>query len=658
MRPRTNLTVIFIAVFCSNVHGQSVDESSETPGREIWHAYTEGGVTYGWRHTAVTTLPDGNLRYTVEERVLLEFFGQQQELRSASTYLVTAELEPVAIELEVRRLSGTVHLSGQRRGGSFQLKRESNGIARTATIGARQAAIFRCCLPDWMARHSEQSKLLTNVINEETLQLDVATCIRNDSPASTQDVWSVRVSQGTFESKAMFAFEDERLIKEEFTAPRRTLAVTTEVAASDIMHLKIQPRSLLMLPLNKSIERTDQLKSMLVRVRWKDVPLEMFQFNDARQKVLSHRQDRRQHEVLVEVAVTGDIASSRKQTLLSIDDDQFKPFLTDSAYIRPSDSEIRDAAKRWTADQHTGGEMVRALSTAVSTHLDGGAMIAETLAGPEVLKCRKGKCTEYSTLFASVARAKRIPVRLALGLRMTNGHWVGHMWNEAWIGKWVSVDASVNEIGKSPALLKLTHSDTVLGTQNLRWAVTDSLDVSVLDFELLSTPSDWTTGIIGNTYTNANFECRFTTPRDNWKIENKAKAGQVLLRVRVPDDSVFINFAAYENSSVSAEAVANFRSTQYEKSFKRYEVLRNERVTRNGREWQCLEFQRNVGPKERRRMPNALNMKKSEYIWHTAKSGYIFTIVAEEAAHARHEAEFLRMIESLDTKVKTDRGQQ
>ena len=46
---------------------------------------------------------------------------------------------------------------------------------------------------------------------------------------------------------------------------------------------------------------------------------------------------------------------------------------------------------------------------------DGGTLIPETLSGPEVLQCRNGKCSEFSTLFASLARSLGIPTRIVLG---------------------------------------------------------------------------------------------------------------------------------------------------------------------------------------------------------------------------------------------------
>jgi hypothetical protein len=53
----------------------------------------------------------------------------------------------------------------------------------------------------------------------------------------------------------------------------------------------------------------------------------------------------------------------------------------------------------------------------------------------------------------------------------------------------------------SPALLKITHGDTVEGTQRARWAMSESLDVTLVSVEKSAAAAPGlTTGIVGQTY--------------------------------------------------------------------------------------------------------------------------------------------------------------
>jgi transglutaminase-like putative cysteine protease len=67
---------------------------------------------------------------------------------------------------------------------------------------------------------------------------------------------------------------------------------------------------------------------------------------------------------------------------------------------------------------------------------------------------RKGNCTDFHSLFMSLARAKRIPSRFVIGFPMTAADGVVkgyHCWAEFWDGQgWVPVDAS--DASKNPKL--------------------------------------------------------------------------------------------------------------------------------------------------------------------------------------------------------------
>ena len=194
-------------------------------------------------------------------------------------------------------------------------------------------------------------------------------------------------------------------------------------------------------------------------------------------------------------------------------------------------------------------EAVKALSAWMLKNVE-AALIAETLTGPEVLACRKGKCSEFATLFASLARAVGIPTRIALGERMIPGQWGGHMWNEVYVGRWIPVDAGANEVGTSFVLVKLIDHETVEGTQPLRQALPASFGIAIKDHR--SKPSSlagkFKTGIVGRIYTNAELGCRMTAPGDDWSIEEVKEPGAMVLRFKVPEKGkgdVQLHFVAF-----------------------------------------------------------------------------------------------------------------
>jgi len=76
----------------------------------------------------------------------------------------------------------------------------------------------------------------------------------------------------------------------------------------------------------------------------------------------------------------------------------------------------------------------------------------------EVWRQKAGDCNEHSVLFAALARAAGIPTRLAAGLLYAEGTFFYHAWNEVYLGRWVAVDATLDQVPADP-----THVRLILG---------------------------------------------------------------------------------------------------------------------------------------------------------------------------------------------------
>ena len=60
--------------------------------RDVWHSYVADGKRYGYTHTVVVRLPDGNFRITRESRLLLDFLGSnKEEIAQRGEYVLTAD---------------------------------------------------------------------------------------------------------------------------------------------------------------------------------------------------------------------------------------------------------------------------------------------------------------------------------------------------------------------------------------------------------------------------------------------------------------------------------------------------------------------------------------------------------------------------------------
>ncbi|MGE5592409.1 MAG: transglutaminase-like domain-containing protein [Betaproteobacteria bacterium] len=227
-----------------------------------------------------------------------------------------------------------------------------------------------------------------------------------------------------------------------------------------------------------------------------------------------------------------------------------EPYFGDGRFITASLPEIQAIVREVVGDETDGWAATKKLVEWVFNYIE-PAMIPETLTTKQILEKKSGKCSEYAVLFASVARAAGIPTRIALGERYQDGVWVGHMWNEVWLGEWVAVDASHNQVAPDALLLKFVDSPDVMGTQKVRYGLAGQLGITIEEVEVPADESsgatELKTGIEGQTYTNADFACRITAP-EGWNLMEAEEQGLPMLVIQpsgVPEaQALLVMFSA------------------------------------------------------------------------------------------------------------------
>src|SRR4029078_960699 len=79
----------------------------------------------------------------------------------------------------------------------------------------------------------------------------------------------------------------------------------------------------------------------------------------------------------------------------------------------------------------------------------------------EVAKDLQGDCTEHAVLLSAMARARKIPSRVAVGRVYVDslGSFGGHMWSEVCVtGVWVPLDATLGQGGIGADHIKFADS--------------------------------------------------------------------------------------------------------------------------------------------------------------------------------------------------------
>jgi transglutaminase-like putative cysteine protease len=151
-------------------------------------------------------------------------------------------------------------------------------------------------------------------------------------------------------------------------------------------------------------------------------------------------------------------------------------------YLTPTNLSYWNAFMKTKAESIVEGsdstlEAVRRLTDWVSNTLNYDISCQQdSLSAEWVFQQRRGVCDEYTALFIALARSVGIPSRYVKGLVYSGSTWDFHAWAEVYIGSWIPVDPTYNEVGfVDSSHIKLAVTTEHDGASNsLSWRGYDS----------------------------------------------------------------------------------------------------------------------------------------------------------------------------------------
>lgn len=143
--------------------------------------------------------------------------------------------------------------------------------------------------------------------------------------------------------------------------------------------------------------------------------------------------------------------------------DEVKAFLGPTLLSQSDDPDIKAKAAEIVGTTTDSLAATKAVVAWVFSNLKNVSGARGNATAKEVLKDRRGDCTEYSALTVALLRAAGIPARncngMVYGVNKSQGYFAYHAWSEAWVGKWVPVDATVNEVGTGARFLLFGYNE-------------------------------------------------------------------------------------------------------------------------------------------------------------------------------------------------------
>lgn len=138
-----------------------------------------------------------------------------------------------------------------------------------------------------------------------------------------------------------------------------------------------------------------------------------------------------------------------------------KEFLEPNTYLQSDDARVRNCADKAVGSETDPWKAACLMERWVHTNLKEKNFSTLLASAAEVARDLQGDCTEHAVLLAAMARAKKIPSRVAVGLVYVDrlSSFGGHMWTEVFInGVWVPLDATLGEAGIAAEHIKFADS--------------------------------------------------------------------------------------------------------------------------------------------------------------------------------------------------------
>jgi hypothetical protein len=160
-------------------------------------------------------------------------------------------------------------------------------------------------------------------------------------------------------------------------------------------------------------------------------------------------------------------------------DNNLKSFLRPDFNIESDADEIIEMAHAIVGDEKDPYKKAAKLLSWVYNNINKRPVVSVPSA-LEVLRTKVGDCNEHATLLTALLRASGIPARLSVGLVYNRGRFYYHAWTEAYIGQWISMDATLNQMPADVSHLCLVYGN--LDRQVEIMGLMGRLKLEVLDF--------------------------------------------------------------------------------------------------------------------------------------------------------------------------------
>ncbi len=225
------------------------------------------------------------------------------------------------------------------------------------------------------------------------------------------------------------------------------------------------------IPVKQTLNRAREITYLKLKVKGLgDTGFDLAVLNEGRQKLSGDVL-----EIFQEQGPSG--APSKKPTADVAP--HVKPFLSPEITIQSDDPALVEKAREIAGDAKGSRVMAKKLLAWVYENVE-KRPVTSVPDALSVLETRVGDCNEHAVLLTALLRAAGIPARECAGIVYTDHRFFYHAWTEAYLDRWISMDATLNQMPTDATHIKLVHGG--LDKQAELMALMGKLQLDIVDY--------------------------------------------------------------------------------------------------------------------------------------------------------------------------------
>ena len=474
-----SLTTISCHNESSGPNGQSVgtaEVSSSSTGKknhsladqdqEVWQAYYMQGKKVGHGYTKTEEINQGSqrlIRTSAEAMLEVRRFGQPASMRTEFTTLEKPTGELIRFETKVQMGRVPMSAKGRVRGEkldielSTQGKSQSQSLPWSLEIGgffAVEQSLHHEPIKPGQQRNFRAIVAITNQVGNVELQAKGLEEVQllDGSRELLRVEKTIRLPNNSLDLETMWVDEQGNILKtKSSTMGLESFRTTRQVALSQSKGVDVG--QLTLVPVDRPL--ADPHESAHIRYRahlLNDDPVKAFP-QALGQKVT--RVD--QHTAILDITPVTPNTPLAGVVVPPPETSDLEP----NNLIQSDDARVTMYAKGIAPGKTAPWEVALEIETFVHQNIREKNFSQAFATAAEVAQHMEGDCTEHAVLLAAIARAKKIPARVVMGLvyipsKQSFGY---HMWDEVYVNsRWVPLDGTLGKGGIGGGHIKIATS--------------------------------------------------------------------------------------------------------------------------------------------------------------------------------------------------------